>query len=79
MSIILYQFAMKMMNAVLKITDPFSSTVESEFFLNLDFGVFHAQFFLTDFQKYNIILKWEKPVGNSFSCREKQDFLLEIP
>ena len=46
----------------INITDPFSSIVESETFLNLDFGVFHEQFFhkltsLTDFQKYDIISK----------------------
>ena len=51
------------------ITDPFSSNVESESFLNLDFGVFHDQFFhkltsLTDFQKYGIILKHKKPAEN---------------
>ena len=28
----------------INITDPFSSTVENESFLNLDFGVFHEQF-----------------------------------
>ena len=41
----------------INITDLFSSTVESETFLNLDFRVFHEQFFhkltsLTDFQKH---------------------------
>ena len=46
----------------INITNPFSSTVESDAFLNLDFGVFHEQFFhkltsLTDFQKYDIISK----------------------
>ena len=46
----------------INITDPFSSTVEIESFLSLDFGVSHEQFFhkltsLIDFQKYDIILK----------------------
>ena len=45
----------------INITDPFSSTFESESFLKLAFGAFHEQFFhkltsLTDFQKYDIIL-----------------------
>ena len=48
---------------------PFSSTVESESFLNLDFYVFHEKFFhkltsLIDFQKYDIILKHKKPAEN---------------
>ena len=43
----------------INITDPFSSTFESESFLKLAFGAFHEQFFhkltsLTDFQKYDI-------------------------
>ena len=51
------------------ITDTFSSTVESESFLNLDFGGFHGQFvhkltLLTDFQKYDIVLKHKKPAKN---------------
>ena len=50
----------------INITDPFSSTVESESSLNLDFGAFHEQLFhnstsLTDFQKYDIILKYKEP------------------
>ena len=49
----------------INITDPFSSTIESQSFLHLDFGVFHKQFFhkltsLTDFQKYDIILRHKK-------------------
>ena len=62
----------------INIADPFSSTVKIESFLNLDFGLFHEQFFhkltsLTDFQKYSIILKHKKPPENFiFSCREKQ-------
>ena len=53
----------------INISDPFSSTVESESFLNLDFDLFHEQFFhkltsLTDFQKYDIILKHKKPAEN---------------
>ena len=48
---------------------PFSSTVESESFLNLDFYVFHEKFFhkltsLPDFQKYDIFLKHKKPAEN---------------
>ena len=39
------------------ITYPFSSTVESESFLNLDFDVFHEQFFhkLTSLTEYSKI------------------------
>ena len=53
----------------INITDQFSSTIESEAFLNLDFGVFHEQFShkltsLTNFQKYDIILKHKKPAEN---------------
>ena len=56
-------------NTQINITDPFSSNVESEAFLNLDFGVFHEQFFhkltsLTDAQKYDIIFKHKKPAEN---------------
>ena len=63
-------------SAPINITDPFSSAVESESF-NIDFGVFHEQFFhkltsLTDFQKYDIVLKHKNPAENS-SCREKQE------
>ena len=54
-------------NAQINITDPFSSDVESESFLNVDFGVFHEQFFhkltsLTDFQKYDIVLKHKNSI-----------------
>ena len=60
----------------INITDPFSSTVESEAFLNLDFGVFHEQFFhkltsMTDAQKYDIILKHQKPAENFVFPAEK--------
>ena len=60
----------------INITDPFSSTAESEAFLNLDFGVFHEQFFhkltsLTDAQKYDIILKHKKPAENFIFPAEK--------
>ena len=53
----------------INIVNPFSSTVESESFLNLDFDVFHEQFLhkltsLTEFQKYDIILKHKKPAEN---------------
>ena len=59
----------------INITDPFSSTVESEAFLNLDFGVFHEQFFhkltsMTDAQKYDI-LKHQKPAENFVFPAEK--------
>ena len=64
----------------INITVPFSHPVESKTFLNLDFGVFHEQFFLkltslTDFQKYGITLKRKKPAGNLFfQQRKKQTF-----
>ena len=74
----------------INITDPFSSTVESEAFLNLDFGVFHEQFFhkltsLTDVQKYDIILKHKKPAENFVFPAEKnkrpfvRNWLTEFP
>ena len=60
----------------MNITDQFSSTFESETFLNLDFGVFQEQFFhkltsLTDFQKHDIILKHKKPAENFVFSAEK--------
>ena len=62
----------------INITDPFSSTVESKSFLNLDFGVSHKQIFhkvtsLTDFQKYDIILKHKKPAENFIFPTEKNN------
>ena len=62
----------------INITGPFFSTVESESFFRLDFGVFHDQFFhklisLTDFQKYDIILKHKRSAENFFSYRERQE------
>ena len=72
------------------ITDPFSSTVESESFLNSDFGVFHEQFFhkftsLTDFQKYDIILNHKNPAENFIFPADKnkrpfvRNWLTEFP
>ena len=67
----------------INITDPFSFTVESESFLNLDF-VFHEQCFhklisVTDFSKYDIILKHNKPVKNFIFLQQKtRNLLLEI-
>ena len=60
----------------MNITDQFSSTFESDTFLNLDFGVFQEQFFhkltsLTDFQKHDIILKHKKPAENFVFSAEK--------
>ena len=85
MSIILYQFQMKIIlksadtqycSTQINITDPFSCTAENEAFLNLDFGVFHEQFFhkltsLTDVQKYDIVLKHKKPAENFVFPAEK--------
>ena len=68
----------------INITDPFSSTVESEAFLNLDFGVFHEQFFhkltsLTDFQKHDIIYNIKSLLKTLFFLQRKtRDLLLEI-
>ena len=74
----------------INITDPFSSTVESESFLNLDFGAFHEKFFykltsLTDFQKYDIMLKHKKPAEKFIFPADKnkrpfvRNWLTEFP
>ena len=68
----------------MNITDQFSSTVENETFLNLDFGVFHEQFFhkltsLTDFQKHDIIYNIKSLLKTLFFLQRKtRDLLLEI-
>ena len=68
----------------INITNPFSSTVESDAFLNLDFGVFHEQFFhkltsLTDFQKHYIIYNIKSLLKTLFFLQRKtRDLLLEI-
>ena len=74
----------------INITAPISSTVKSESFLNLDFGVFRQQFFhkltsLTDFPKYDIISKHKRPAENFIFPAEKnkrpfaRNWLTEFP
>ena len=70
MSIILYQFKENYeCSTQINIINPFSSTVEGESFLDLDFGVSYETFFdkltsLKDSQKYDIILKHKNPAEN---------------
>ena len=91
MSIILFQFKENYeCSTQINITNPFSSTVESESFLNLGFGFFYQTYFhkltsLTDFEKYDIILKHKKPAENFVFPADKnkrpfvRNWLTEFP